>query len=100
MAKKYYLVSVSWDLDQNLPAPIPSGFLWKAQKQMYLKLEEFPTYGLIFKLALREGASKQGFSVDAVTEVPENFRQPWDGVDVIEPEISEKFKTGPESKIS
>ncbi len=89
MAKKYYLATVSWDLDQNIPAPIPSGFRWKASKNIFLRVDEFPTYGLLLKLALRSGASKAGFRVDAVSEVPDNFRQSWAELEVFEPDLTE-----------
>ncbi len=89
MAKKYYLATVSWDLNQNIPAPIPSGFRWKASKNIYMRLEEPPTYGLILKLSLLRGASKDGFRVDALSELPDNFRQPWADVDVFEEGITD-----------
>ena len=84
MAKKYYLATVSYDLNQNIPAPIPSGFKWKASRNIYMKLDNPPTYSLIFKLALKDGASRDGFRVDALSEVPDNFRNPWSDVRVFE----------------
>ena len=84
MAKKYYLATVSWDLNQNIPAPIPSGFKWRANKNLYFKLDEPPTFSLIYKIALKKGAVKDGFQVDALSVVPDNFRKPWSDVDVFE----------------
>ncbi|MCB0581045.1 MAG: hypothetical protein KDD10_17260 [Phaeodactylibacter sp.] len=84
MAKKYYLATVSWDLNQNIPAPIPSGFRWRSSRNMYFHLESPPTYSLIYKLALKAGVSKDGFRVDALSEVPNDFRKPWSDVDVFE----------------
>ncbi|MCB9286515.1 MAG: hypothetical protein H6560_04290 [Lewinellaceae bacterium] len=84
MAKKYYLASVSWNLDQNFPTGKPGGFVWKASRVLYFRMEEPPTYGLIFKLALKKGASKEAFRVDALSELPDNFRQPWTDVDVFD----------------
>lgn len=84
MAKKYYLATVSWDLNQNIPAPIPSGFKWRSSKNIYFKLDKPPTFSLIYKLALKKGAVKDGFHVDALSEVPDDFRKPWSDVDVFE----------------
>ena len=82
MAKKYYLVTYSWDLNQNLPLPIPSGFRWKSTKHFYMKLDQPPTYGLILKLAIMRGSSKEGFRVEAVSEVPDTFLTNWGDADV------------------
>ena len=89
MAKKYYLVTYSWSLNQDIPTAKPRGFVWKATKDMYMKLDEPPTYSLIYKLALKAGAEKEGFRIEAVREVPNNFRKKWSEVDVFE-ETDEK----------
>ena len=84
MAKKYYLATYSWSLNQDIPTAKPRGFVWRASKNLYLKLEEPPTFSLIFKLALKAGADESGFRVDAVSEVPDKKKKKWSEVDVFE----------------
>ena len=69
-----YLVAVTYRLNQNIPAPIPSGFVWRGQKQFYMKSSEQPTMKEIRKEALRHGASTDGFGVIAITKVEKGFR--------------------------
>ena len=54
-----------------------------------MRLDAPPTYGLILKLSLLRGGSKDGFRVDAVSELPDNFRQPWADVDVFEEGVTD-----------
>lgn len=71
---KYYLVAVTYMLNQNIPAPIPSGFVWRGQKQFYMQSERQPTFDQIKKKAIQHGASTEGFGVIAVTELEPDFR--------------------------
>lgn len=71
---KFYLVSVTYMLNQNIPAPIPSGFVWRGQKQFYMQGDRQPTFDQIKKEALKHGAGTDGFGVIAISEVASDFR--------------------------
>ena len=71
---KYYLVAVTYMLDQNLPAPIPSGFVWTGQKQFYMQGNRQPTFAEIRAEAVKHGAGTRGFGVIAITELEPDFR--------------------------
>lgn len=82
MAKKYYLVTVSWSLNQDIPTAKPEGFVWKATKNLYMRLESIPPYQLIKNLARRRGVPESGFRVDAISEIPDDYVKDWADYDV------------------
>lgn len=67
-------ITVQWDLDQNIPAPVPSGFRWTASATFTINATDQPTYNQIKVIARNEhNAGQKGFKVIAISKLEPGF---------------------------
>ncbi len=82
MAFKYYMATVSWDLNQDIPTAKPEGFRWRSSKNIYMKLEGLPSQHFIQNVAKHRGVPAKGFQVDAISELPDDYVKDWTKLNV------------------
>lgn len=69
-----WTITVSWELDQNIPAPIPSGFRWTGSATFLIHSDAQPKFRDIKAKAIAEhGAGSKGFRIVGISWLEENF---------------------------
>lgn len=72
---RHFIITATFNLEQqNIPAPVPSGWVWRSQKTFFMQRADFPLEKEVIAEALKNGAGKEGLTITAISEVPKGYR--------------------------